>query len=320
MPRKSAPSAPRRGLVIGCGGTLGFAWSAVALRAVEQELGWDARTAEVLVGTSAGSEMVAVLGSGRSAASVVDALSGSHADPVLVRHLARHPGMVPPRPRLSWPATGLVRAGVRRDVDVTAALAGLLPQGRGDATWLDEFGQALAGSDGWVPHPATWLVGADVSTGERVAFGSPGAPRVTLGRAIRASWAIPGWFPPVRIEYRDYVDGGAVSTASADLLTPLGLDEVIVLAPMASDGPAPGRGAARVERLLRRRMSHGLDAEIAALAAIGTRVVRIHPTSEDLDALGANFMDLRRRDDVLATAHRTSPAQVRAALTRGVPA
>lgn len=320
MRKKERSAGPRRGLVIGCGGTLGFAWSAAALQAVERELGWDARTAEVLVGTSAGSEAVALLGTGRSADSVVEALSGSTADPVLASHLSRHPGMVPPRPRFSWPATGLVRAGLRGDVDPTAVLAGLLPRGRGDATWLDEFGQALAGGNRWAAHPATWLVAADVRTGERVAFGAPGAPQVTLGRAITASWAIPGWFPPVRIRGRDYVDGGAVSTASADLLVPLGLDEVIVLAPMASAGPAPATGAARVERVLRRRMSRGLDAELAALAATGTRVVRIHPTQPDLDAMGANFMDLRRRDDVLATALRTSPVQVRAALTRGVPA
>ncbi|RZI87249.1 MAG: patatin, partial [Microbacterium sp.] len=167
--RRRTTSAPRRGLVIGCGGTLGFAWTAATLVAVERELGWDARTAEVLVGTSAGSEAVALLGSRRSAQSVVEALAGSHADPVLAHHLAQHPGMVPPRPKLSWPSTGLVRAGLRGDIDRTAGFAGLLPQGSGDPTWLDEFGQALAGGDRWVEHPATWLVGADVATGERVA-------------------------------------------------------------------------------------------------------------------------------------------------------
>lgn len=310
----------RRGLVIGCGGTLGFAWTAATLAALEQELGWDARTADVLVGTSAGSEAVALLGAGRSAPSVVAALSGSQQDPVLARHLGRHPGMVPPVPRLSWPATGLVRAGIRGDVDPTAALAGLLPRGRGDATWLEELGEALAGSAGWVEHPATWLVAADAATGERVAFGSPGAPDASLGEAIAASWAIPGWFGPVPIQGRQYVDGGTVSTASADLVLPLDLDEVIVLAPMASAGPAPARGAARIERMLRSRMSRGLDAELAALMDAGTRVVRIHPSAEDLDVMGANFMDLRRRDQVLATAVRTAPAQIRAALSEGVTA
>jgi NTE family protein len=64
----------RRGLAIGCGGTLGFAWTAIALQAVERRLDWNARTAEVLVGTSAGSEVVALLGSGRSVAEIVAGL------------------------------------------------------------------------------------------------------------------------------------------------------------------------------------------------------------------------------------------------------
>src|SRR5690349_14637356 len=93
----------RRALAIGCGGTLGFAWTAAALRAVEDALGWDVRTADVLVGTSAGSEIVAALGSGRTPQDLLDALDGSSEDAVLTRHLGIHPGSVPPvpLPRLS---------------------------------------------------------------------------------------------------------------------------------------------------------------------------------------------------------------------------
>ena len=48
-------AAPRRGLVLGAGGVLGAAWTIGALTAVQDELGWDPREAEVLIGTSAGS-------------------------------------------------------------------------------------------------------------------------------------------------------------------------------------------------------------------------------------------------------------------------
>ncbi len=307
----------RRGLVIGCGGTLGFAWAAAALQAVERELGWDARTADVLVGTSAGAEHVALLGAGTSTAELVAGLAGETVEPYLGEHLRRHPGRVPPLPRPGWPTRGLVAAGLRGRVDPTAALAGLLPRGRGDAGWLRDLGAHLTSADGWVAHPATWLVAADAATGERVAFGAPDAPSVTLGQAIAASWAIPGWFPPVSIAGRRFVDGGTVSTASADLVAPLDLDEVIVLAPMASREPAPATGLSRAERLLRRRMTKGLDGELERLRAGGTRVVRIEPGPEDLAEMGPNFMDLRRRPAVLATAVRTSPARVSHALTEG---
>lgn len=304
----------RRALAIGCGGTLGFAWTAVALRAVEDRLGWDARTADVLLGTSAGSEVVAALGAGRTPQDLLDALDGRPgADPVLARHLSVQPGARPPVPAPVLPALGLVRAGIARRSPYNA-VAGLLPRGRGDATWLREYGDALAGPDGWTPHPATWVVAADVGAGERVAFGSPGAPAAGLGEAVAASWAIPGWFPPVQIAGRRFVDGGAVSSVSADLLVGEPLDEVVVVAPMTTEGGAPARGINRLERLLRAQMTAGLDAEVACLRAAGIRVVRIEPGSAELDAMGPNFMDLTRREATLAAAREHVPGRVAAAL------
>ena len=51
----------------------------------------------------------------------------------------------------------------------------------------------------------------------------------------------PGWFPPVEIAGRRFVDGGSVSSVSADLLATYPLDEVVVVAPMTTEGGAPGR-------------------------------------------------------------------------------
>ncbi|MGW6424038.1 patatin-like phospholipase family protein [Nocardia sp. NPDC055053] len=300
----------RRGLAIGCGGLLGFAWTAVALDAVERALDWDVRTADVLIGTSAGAEIVAALGSGRTPADLLAALDGApDADPVLAQHVAVDPGTMPPLPAIGLPGLGLVGAGVRSG-SVYTALAGLLPKGRGDANWLRAFGRALAPRGGWVDHPATWLVAADPSSGERVAFGSTDAPHVDLGSAIAASWAIPGWFPPVSIDGRDFVDGGAVSSVSADLLAPLYLDEVVVVAPMTSAGGAPATGLSRVERLLRAQMTRGLDREVALLRAAGTRVIRVEPGPAELAVMGPNFMDSARRQATIAAARRILPGRV----------
>lgn len=309
----------RRGLAIGCGGTLGFAWTAVALRAVEEALAWDARTADVLIGTSAGAEIVAALGSGRSPQDLLDALDGvstgstGKGDPLLEGHLAIHPGQLPPLPRPGLPSLGLLKAGIAGRAPYTV-LAGLLPRGRGDASWLREYGAALAGPDGWTTHPGTWIVAADVRTGERVAFGSPGAPRTTLGEAVAASWAIPGWFPPVEISGRSYLDGGSVSSVSADLLLGQDLDEVVVVAPMTTHGGLPGRGAHRIERLLRRQMTARLDREVAALERAGVRVHRIEPGADELQAMGPSFMDLSRREATLAAARDALPATIEGAL------
>ena len=45
----------RVGLVLGAGGIVGQAYHAGVLAAIELDLGWDPREADVIVGTSAGS-------------------------------------------------------------------------------------------------------------------------------------------------------------------------------------------------------------------------------------------------------------------------
>jgi NTE family protein len=292
-----------RALVIGCGGTLGFAWTAAVLAELDRQ-GWSPGGADVLIGTSAGAELVARLGAGVPAADLgLDAAAQGA------------PGRLPPLPRPGLPGLGLSRAALTGRVDLLAGLAGLLPRGAGDPQWLVELGDRLAEpATGWVAHPATWLVAADARTGVRVPFGRDDAPKAPLGLAIAASWAIPGWFPPVRIGGRGYLDGGAVSPTSADLLLPHvadgRVDEVVVVAPMSSHGGAPARGLGHVERLLRRPMTRRVDDEIAALQAAGARVHRIEPTADDLAAMGANFMDAARLDAVRATAARTAPTLV----------
>jgi len=311
----------RRGLIVGCGGTLGFAWAVAALAAVEKRLDWDARTAEVLVGTSAGAELVSALGSGRSVCDLLAALQGrSDADPLLLRHLGAHPGALPPVPWPGLPGAGLTAAAARGRVPLGSGLLGLLPRGRGDAGWLRDFGAALADGNTWLASSRTWLVATETRSGRRVAFGSPDAPVADIGSALAASWAIPGWFPPVRIGGRAYLDGGVVSPTSADLVAPLGLGEVVIVAPMATSGGAPATGLSRLERVARRWMTRTLDAEELLLRAAGTRVVRIEPGAEELAVMGFNFMDVARRPATLDVSLRTAPDRVKRALDRSTTA
>ncbi|MBF6125368.1 patatin-like phospholipase family protein [Nocardia brasiliensis] len=288
----------RRGLAIGCGGTLGAAWIVAALAAVREVLDWDPREADVLIGTSAGAELVTMLGSGIAVPELVAMQDGTSANPILTAHLRSGPGRFPPVPR---PRLGSLRLPLRRTGSgqrLLTAGSGLLPVGGGDASWLQQLAERLNPGRAWVPHPATWLVSMDYETGQRVPFGAPDAPTAPLGAALRASWAVPGWFPPVAIDGRRFIDGGAGSTASVDLLVPAKLDELVVLAPMASTGKIPASGPGHfLERQLRNRMSAALDAEIAQLRATGTKVLRIDATAADLAVMGPNFMDGRRRLD-----------------------
>jgi NTE family protein len=103
------------------------------------------------------------------------------------------------------------------------------------------------------------------------------------------------------------VDGGTLSPTSLDLLVGAGLDEVYVLAPMVSFAyDRPRTAMARAERRWRRLVTRRVLADAEALRASGTAVTLLGPGPEDLQAIGANLMDPRRRPAVLATALRTS--------------
>jgi NTE family protein len=128
-----------------------------------------------------------------------------------------------------------------------------------------------------------------------------------------ASCAIPGWYAPVRIGNRLYVDGGACSATSLDLLAPLGLDEVYVLAPMAAFAmDVPNRMIVRLERRLRRSITARLLREAATVRSAGTQVTMLAPGPADLEIIGANMMDPRRREAVFEMSQRTSRAALSA--------
>src|SRR5256885_14967201 len=56
--------ASRVGLVLGAGGVVGGAWLTGALDAIARETGWDPGSSEVVVGTSAGAMVGALLACG----------------------------------------------------------------------------------------------------------------------------------------------------------------------------------------------------------------------------------------------------------------
>lgn len=307
----------RRGLVLGAGGVLGFAWAVGALHALEQEEGIDCRDADMLVGTSAGSITAALLGCGVPVEVMLRHQRGIPApgDPVIdYDEHADGSGPLPPRPGLAFGSPSLLAHTALHPRTVTpfAALSSVFPRGRASLTAVRGLVDAAAAGRDWASHPSLWVIAMAYESGRRVAFGRPGSPPASLVDAVAASCAIPGWFTPVQIDGHPYVDGGTCSATSLDLLAGRGLDEVFVVAPMASfayDRPA-GVGA-RVERRVRRAISRRLMREAEKVRASGTRVTLLGPGPEDLAAIGANLMDARRRDAVLATSLRTSAEALR---------
>lgn len=298
----------RRGIVLGAGGTLGAAWMIARLRAIEQTYGFDAREVELLLGSSAGSVITSLLAHGVSVSELLDHQHGTAADEnplaaVGFDYDTTVGGPLPERPPLRLGSMRLLGHVLRRPRHLGAltAVAAVLPPGRGSLAGLRAVvDHAARGRDGW--PPSLRVVAMDYRTGARVVFGSSEAPLATAADAVVASCSIPGWFAPARVAGRSYVDAGFRFVTSADLAAAYGLDEVFVLAPLASflEEPLPGYRFARVELRWRHYLARRLRAEVAELDRAGLRTVLLMPSPAERVAMGANLMDTRRRQAVLA--------------------
>jgi NTE family protein len=184
----------------------------------------------------------------------------------------------------------------------------------------------------WVEHPSYWAVACDYESGRRTPFGRLGSPRAQIGDAVAASCAIPGFYRPVKINGRRYVDGGVCSVSNMDLMAGRGLDLVICLNPLtsSSEGRRAGgglTGAATgavsgaldfIPSLTRRASRARLEREESKVRRFGTEVVIVEPTAEDHAAMGRNWMNSERREQVIATAEETVAEQLRAAGVRAL--
>ena len=308
----------RRGLVLGAGGALGAAWTVGALKALADLDGYDPASADVVVGTSAGSVIAGLLGCGVSAAELAERLDVNALPSVAgtgpVNAFDVHGALAAiPRPallpgNLLLAARTVTRPG--RHTMMTIA-AGLAPRGRGTLEPLAAMIADAQGEADWPAKPTTWIVAMDYDSGRRVVFGRAGAPPATLPEAVVASSAAPGFFPPTSIGGRRYVDGGAVSVTNADVLVDEALDEVLVLAPMATYARSrKGTPTARADRRLRDAFTRRLGVETERLEAVGTTVTVLAPTSADLRVMGVNLMNPARRRDVLHMSLHTTREQL----------
>src|SRR2546423_3660088 len=309
------------GVVLGAGGVMGGAWLTGGLAALATETGWDPADADHIVGTSAGAMMGALLAAGvppwfmvgPSAGERFDGLQDAGGRPQ--REASRSAGAVfridrgtrlPIGPG-SWRLALSSLSNPTRHTPATL-FGGWLPRGVISTDPLKDTVRRVV-PEGWVEHPGTWILACDYATGRRVAFGREGAPPADLADAVAASCAIPGFFTPVEIGGREYVDGGMHSTSNLDVLLDEALDLVICLNPTSSlHPPHAWNPAERVAAALRRVSGRHLGSETKKLRARGTEVVLIQPTTVDHQAMGPNLMARGKRNRVIATAVETVTA------------
>lgn len=265
------------GLVLGAGGVTGDAFHRGVLRALDT-LGWDARTADVIVGTSAGSMVGAQLRRPDARAPGSDPAETVHG-----QRLGRAPDLSP------------LLATIRRPWRMRAGVLGtaLLPTGRHSTEFIAAGVRRFHGSV-W-PQQPLWVVAVRRRDGRRVVFGRDGAPGTDLAHAVAASCAIPGFFHPVEIGGEFYVDGGVHSPTNADVLRGRELDAVIVSAPMSMSTAGLRPTLDLVPRLHARRY---LGRELAPLRRNGTATVTFEPGGDLLSVMGVNPLRGARVDEI----------------------
>jgi NTE family protein len=270
-------------LVLGGGGVAGIAWM-TGLLAGLAEAGQDVTGADVVIGTSAGANVAAQLGSGRS----LEELFARQVDP----------------------------AGQSRElmavIDWDKFAADLEPYMEGASTLaerLRNFGRFALDAD-TVPESAriaviesrlpsrewpatpTRLTAVDCVSGELTVFEA--ASGVSLVEAVAASSAVPGIWPPVTIGGRRYMDGGVRSADNADLAA--GAARAVVISPLGLESPLPS--------------PLPLREVLTGLKDGGATVILVSPDAASAAAIGTNALDPATRAPA-ATAGR---AQGRAGL------
>jgi NTE family protein len=293
-------TAPRIGLVLGGGGLTGTAFHAGLVAGLAEFADWDARGAEVIVGTSAGSTSAALLRAGLPPADFVARMAGEPMSgegqrvlgglgPLRQPHRHERPSRRPAAPGL---LTAIARRPWRYRPGIAAAA--LLPEGNlavdAGVSWIGDLFEE------W-PEAPTWICTVRLDDGVRVVFGRDATASVR--DAVTASCAIPGYFAPVVIDGHRHVDGGMWSIHNLDLVAGLGLDLVVVSAPMST----ADRHAAERSTLVRLPVRRRLDNEVDQVRSAGTPVIVIQPDARLRAVMGTSTMRLSRRAPVAQATH-----------------
>jgi NTE family protein len=294
---RGAVAPVRVGLVLGAGGITGIAWLAGAVRALRDHTGWEASSAAILAGTSAGAVVATVLAAGLDPC---DLLLYAEQPRALKAAIARARRGRAPEPR-TLPLPVSLRLGISGLLNPnTRRLSGFLPTGIVSGDEIRGLTHDAA-SNGWPTGRQLWLNACDAHSGRHVTFGRSGAPEVPLADAVAASCAVPGYYRPVSIAGRRYVDGGIRSLTNADLLADECCDIVIVISPFSSTQRGPLLDSA-LFGLSRRATAIQTAREITRLRAAGSQVICIQPTSADIKAMGLNPMERAHSRRVMDTA------------------
>ena len=280
---------PRTGLVLGVGGRAGIAHHAGALHALTASGALDIDDLDVIIGTSAGAIVGAQLrcgvsphelyqiaqdeseGSGKRRGD--DFFAPAWDSPFSLAQRAVGSGWVLGRSLMRFPLPVMPRQ-----------LRSLFPGGMMQLSGSADLDSHLPRQ--WPDHNL-WLVAVDIHSGRRVVLRKGGPVGATLQQAALASAAVPGIYPPIRVNGRTLVDGGVHSNTNLDLLLGKKLDHITVIAPLGLSAPGPIPPPLFA---LRQFVHTNLMRTVEALRAEGTTVAVLEPSADLSRIHGVNTL------------------------------
>ena len=285
-------SAPKIALALSGGGPLGAIYEIGALCALDESLvGLDITGLDHYVGVSAGGFIAASLANGITPRKLLssfilndvtdrrpgEATSTDHFDPSWLMapaygEFARRAIMLP-----GLLMSAIWRLAVERKsiTEVIERLGAALPTGVFSNDQIDTqlarmFSAPGRTNDFRQLKSKLTLVATHLDSAESAPFGRPGWDHVPISRAVQASAALPGLFPPVEIDDQYYVDGALKKTMHASIALDEGVDLMLCLNPLVPfDATVPQvaremqRGLATEKRRIPRIADGGLPAVLS---------------------------------------------------------
>ena len=242
IPVKRDPS----GVALAGGGPLGSIYEVGALVALDEALrGLRLTDCDVFVGVSSGAFFASGLANGLSPLEMhARFIETEHDDPfepeVLTKLALREYGKrIATLPRLLASALADYVRGNSKQTAMASfqRLSKALPNGIFDSGPVRRYLQRLAATPGLTDDfrelkRKLFIVAADLDTSNLVTFGAPGFDHVPISKAVEASAALPGYFPPVKIDGRHYCDGALLKTLHASAALKEGVKLLFAINPL----------------------------------------------------------------------------------------
>lgn len=170
------------------------------------------------------------------------------------------------------------------------------------------------------------VVAVELESGQAVRFGEPGYDDVPISRAVQASAALPGLYPPVEIGGNYYVDGALRRTLHASAALEEGADLLFAINPLVpydADGEASNLARAR-DRMIQGGLpvvlSQTFRSLIQSRMQIGMRkyetsypesaIMLVEPNRNDEKMFYTNVFSYSSRNELVDHAYRITRSEL----------